>query len=296
MQRLINTARFVMYLGTNRIAGKVNGTSNAERHERQFLEFEWIEMSVLDRDFYHLVADTVFSSHEYYNNLAVEAAVLSAKHYWAAHVPEPEVVDNAAGVPPLEQQPSRSFRGMPPPEVLGLIICASEFLLTIFKRSGKNAVSKDRHTLALIWLTNLAAIALGIAAAYRLYECRLPWPDVCLKVAYGIFALGMAVRWYAIIYLGRFFTTNVAIASDHRVIDNGPYRFVRHPSYAGGLLALLGLSLSFQNWACLLIIFVPCFAANAWRIQIEEKALAGGLGEPYRKYVQRTKRLIPFVY
>ncbi len=104
MQRLINTARFIMYLGTNRFAGKVNGESNEERHDRNFLSFEWIEMSVLDRDFYKMTADAVRTSHEYYDNLAIEAAVLSTKHYWAtATSPPPEIIEDPKGIPTLAQ-------------------------------------------------------------------------------------------------------------------------------------------------------------------------------------------------
>jgi protein-S-isoprenylcysteine O-methyltransferase len=108
--------------------------------------------------------------------------------------------------------------------------------------------------------------------------------------------LGLALRWYSIIHLGRFFTVNVAIANDHRLIDSGPYHFVRHPSYAGNLLAVAGFSLSFQNWASILLIFVPCCAVILWRIHIEEEALLGALGEQYRGYMRRTKRLIPLIY
>jgi hypothetical protein len=115
MQRLINTARFVMYLGTNRFAGKVNGTSNAERHDRQFLEFEWIEMSVLDREFYKMVASAVQTSHEYYDNIAVEAAVLSAKHYWATTTNAPlEIVEDTKAIE--EMAP-----GGNPPDALGCL-------------------------------------------------------------------------------------------------------------------------------------------------------------------------------
>lgn len=185
---------------------------------------------------------------------------------------------------------------MQPPEILGAFFGLSELLLTLFKRSGKKAVSKDRHSLKLIWLVNTTAIVLGIAAAYRLHSCQLPWPKAARETGYGLFVLGLVLRWHAVFYLGRFFTTNVAIAADHRVIDSGPYRFIRHPSYAGALLAVFGFGLTFQNWACLLIIFVPCFVVNQWRIRIEEQALLAALGEPYRNYLQRTKRLIPLVY
>jgi hypothetical protein len=107
MQRLINTARFLMYQGTNRFSGKVNGTSTPERHERKFLQFEWIEMSVLDHDFYHMVASAVLTSHEYYDNIAVQAAVLSAKHFWATTTnPPSEIVEDAGAFPPIPHRSS----------------------------------------------------------------------------------------------------------------------------------------------------------------------------------------------
>jgi hypothetical protein len=146
MQRLINTARFVMYLGTNRIAGKVNGTSNAERHERQFLNFEWIEMSVLDHEFYHLVASTVLTSHEYCDNLAVEAAVLAAKHYWATNtVVQPEMIEDASGLPPLRQVSPVPARIMRHWRLAGIIVLAwlgVRLLMMYFRRSRTRAVSK----------------------------------------------------------------------------------------------------------------------------------------------------------
>ena len=185
---------------------------------------------------------------------------------------------------------------IPPPAILGNIMWISELALALRKRSGKGAVSKDRHSLQIIWIVYLASIGCGIAAAYRLPECRLPGPQYFLWAGYGLFVLGTALRWYAIIYLGRFFTANVAIAGDHRVIDTGPYRFIRHPSYTGGLTAILGLGLSFQNWASLLIVFIPCLAVMLWRIHLEEKVLSEGLGEAYVIYMRRTKRLIPFIY
>jgi protein-S-isoprenylcysteine O-methyltransferase len=182
------------------------------------------------------------------------------------------------------------------PDILGSLWGASELGLTLVKRSKSDATSKDRHSLELIWLVTLSAVALGIVAAHQLRQCALPWPKVVLPLGCGLLVLGLALRWYAIIHLGRFFTTNVAIAKDHRLIDSGPYRFVRHPSYTGSMMAVLGFTLSFANWATLLIIFVPSCAVIMWRIHIEEEALLGALGEQYRRYMQRTKRLIPLIY
>jgi protein-S-isoprenylcysteine O-methyltransferase len=182
------------------------------------------------------------------------------------------------------------------PEILGPLWGLSEFGLTLFKRAKSDSADKDRQSLRLIWAVNLAAIALGVVAAYQLPGCRVSFPGPALHVISGLFVFGLVLRWYAIIHLGRFFTVNVAIAKDHRVVDTGPYRFVRHPSYTGALLAVLAFTMTFENWAAELIIFVPCCAVTLWRIHVEEAALLGGLGEAYRNYMQRTKRLIPWIY
>jgi protein-S-isoprenylcysteine O-methyltransferase len=107
---------------------------------------------------------------------------------------------------------------------------------------------------------------------------------------------GLALRWYAIIYLGRFFTVNVAIAADHQLIDTGPYRRLRHPAYTGALLAFLGLALCAQNWASLAVIVIGTTAAFSYRMQVEEVALTGAFGDRYRQYMQRTWRLVPGLY
>jgi protein-S-isoprenylcysteine O-methyltransferase Ste14 len=298
MQRLINTALFVINLGSDRFSGYVNGAIDESRPERKYLNFEWIEMSVLDRRLYQVLGHAVLVSHEYFDNVPVEAAVLYAKHYWATAQPgaETEVVDNAKGVPPLRPTSRFSPKRWPQQSIALLLWVFSELLLTLLKRAKSNAISRDRHSLGLLWLVKSAAVTVGIIAAYRLRSCRLPWPTTAREIGYCLFVLGLALRWYAVIYLGRFFTTNVAIATDHRVIDTGPYRLIRHPSYAGSLLLVFGFSLSIGNWASLLIIFAPCCAVTLWRIHVEEQALTGALGQAYRDYMCRTKRLIPLIY
>ena len=104
------------------------------------------------------------------------------------------------------------------------------------------------------------------------------------------------LRWYSIYHLGRFFTVNVAIHSGHEIIDTGPYKRIRHPSYTGALLAFLGLALCLDNWVSLALIVLPTVLAFGHRISIEEHALANALGSPYTSYMRRTKRLVPWIY
>lgn len=181
------------------------------------------------------------------------------------------------------------------PQVVGPAWGVSEFVLCLVKRSKSEATSKDRHSLAIIWTVDLIAILVGVLAAHTMGGCRLPWTELVNEIGLGSFVFGLALRWYAIFYLGRFFTVDVAIHPDHRVIDTGPYRFMRHPSYTGGLMMVTGFALSIHNWLSFLIIFIPWLAVTLYRIRIEEAALLEGLGQSYREYSRRTKRLIPFI-
>jgi protein-S-isoprenylcysteine O-methyltransferase len=115
-------------------------------------------------------------------------------------------------------------------------------------------------------------------------------------VALCLFVGGLALRWYAIYYLGRFFTVDVAIATDHQVIDSGPYRYLRHPSYTGALLALLGFAITLGQLPAVLVVMLPTTLAFLKRIAVEEAALVAALGERYRRYCAHTRRLVPFVY
>lgn len=86
---------------------------------------------------------------------------------------------------------------------------------------------------------------------------RAVLPPWSVPAGVAVFAAGIVLRWYSIIHLGRFFTVNVAIAADHQLVDTGPYRFVRHPSYTGALLAFVGFGMVMRNWASVLVISMP---------------------------------------
>ena len=107
----------------------------------------------------------------------------------------------------------------------------------------------------------------------RTDEVRLPGPDLL-----GIFAV------------------DVAIATDHHVVETGPYRLVRHPSYAGAILAFAGYGICLGNWVSLLAVTFPVVRAFLLRIGVEERALRAALGDSYREYASRTRKLVPFVY
>jgi protein-S-isoprenylcysteine O-methyltransferase Ste14 len=108
--------------------------------------------------------------------------------------------------------------------------------------------------------------------------------------------LGLLLRWWCFVALGRYFTVVVKTSSDQRVVERGPYRILRHPSYTGLLLALLGCGAMLGNWVGALGSFAVLLAAVVYRLRIEERALIASLGDAYRSFVQDRARLLPFIW
>ena len=185
---------------------------------------------------------------------------------------------------------------LPTPQVIGYAYLISELLLNVTCRSADTGVRQDRSTLRVLWLVIMTSVAAGIYVTLHWRNLSFANRPGFALVGFVLFVAGMVLRWWAIFILGRFFTVDVQIASDHQLVERGPFRFVRHPSYTGALLAFIGFGFSLGNWAATLVIVVPIFFAFLRRMNVEEQALVGSLGDTYASYMQRTKRLLPFLY
>ncbi|HEX4243476.1 MAG TPA: isoprenylcysteine carboxylmethyltransferase family protein [Steroidobacteraceae bacterium] len=181
--------------------------------------------------------------------------------------------------------------------VLGFIYLLSELAVLFSKRAGSDAAgATDRGSLRLIWTVIGIAVSLSFFLSHVVIGAAMGAESLLRPAGTALFAAGLILRWSAILYLGRFFTVNVAIAADHRIVDSGPYRWIRHPSYTGALAAFAGMALCIGNWVSLGVMLAPIGTVFAWRIRIEEAALLQALGAPYREYMSRTWRLIPAIY
>jgi len=80
------------------------------------------------------------------------------------------------------------------------------------------------------------------------------------------------------------------------VVQTGPYRYIRHPAYSGTLLTALGVGLALTNGASVGVALLSSVAGHLYRVRVEEQLLSARLGEPYRVYMRRTRRFIPFVF
>jgi protein-S-isoprenylcysteine O-methyltransferase Ste14 len=180
--------------------------------------------------------------------------------------------------------------------VLGLF-GASEWSIRIRSHLNRGGAPQDRGSFYLI----IATAGLGIVGAFALAFSVTwagitvaPWPVFVSGLALIVF--GIAIRQWAVFVLGKFFTVQVRVQPDQRVVESGPYRWVRHPSYTGIIASFVGIGVGLGNWLSLLVLIVVPTIGLVIRIRVEEQALTDVLGEPYERFVATRARLIPGVW
>ena len=112
----------------------------------------------------------------------------------------------------------------------------------------------------------------------------------------GLCLLGLVVRYSAIRTLGHFFTEQLVVLRSQPLVTDGPFRWIRHPSYSGLVLILLGLVMFLSSTWGVLFLAVVVLPMVLVRVAQEERALRRGLGDAYLEYCSRTKRLVPLLY
>jgi protein-S-isoprenylcysteine O-methyltransferase Ste14 len=158
--------------------------------------------------------------------------------------------------------------------------------------AGRGGSATDHGTRVLIAVSLGAALALAGVLVH--HGARL-WPGARVTGVAVMWA-GIGLRIWAIFTLGDSFRTSVEVHQGQRVIDRGPYRLIRHPSYTGLMLVLIGIGVADGTWLSLAAAALVPLPALLYRISVEEKVLVKNLGEPYADYESRTKRLIPRVW
>lgn len=147
----------------------------------------------------------------------------------------------------------------------------------------------------------ILAFAIGVGGAFwwgrreRLGTMAFP-VDALMAASIALIWAGVALRLWAVRTLGRYFRTAVMVLDDHRLVEAGPYRRLRHPSYAGTLTTLLGVAIGIGNWISLAWLFAWMLPAYAWRVRVEEAALARRFGPAYEAYRQGRWAMIPGVW
>ena len=173
----------------------------------------------------------------------------------------------------------------------------SEVILGVATRTKRGTGNvRDRGSLVVLWIVIVAAVTLSRWIGDSQPRNMFGGAHWLGTVGIIIMLAGLAIRWTAIVSLGKAFSSNVAIRDSQKIKKNGLYRFIRHPSYLGLLLVFLAVGVHSRNWIACAAAFLPTTAAMLYRIHVEEGALRSAFGEEYVAYSRGTKRLVPGLY
>ena len=170
----------------------------------------------------------------------------------------------------------------------------------IYKRLRSNEENADQKSYKVLYKITIGSLILGIFIGnylkfnnlFGLYHASILFPaaGVCLVI------LGVLIRLSAINQLKKYFTINVAIRDDHRLVTDGLYKYIRHPAYSGGIISFIGCGICYGNPVSFLVIALPYLFLILNRIKTEEIVLTQKFGNDYIEMQRKTKKLIPFIY
>jgi protein-S-isoprenylcysteine O-methyltransferase Ste14 len=185
-----------------------------------------------------------------------------------------------------------------PGQVFSILFSVFVVIERVLQPPDFGGKGKDEGSIIIGWVAFGAAYALAIADWYLIRPkwALLEWSWWWLLAGALIVALGSVIRVISIRALGRFFTARVRLHEGQTLIREGFYKYIRHPSYTGVLLGVLGcitLFASVLGFAAFVLLMIP---SMLYRIRVEELALIEQFGDEYLEYCKNTKRLIPFIY
>jgi protein-S-isoprenylcysteine O-methyltransferase Ste14 len=190
---------------------------------------------------------------------------------------------------------------MHPPQVVWYLVAAVAVIWLVAELS--RAVARRPEGTRAGWRGELVfrLLVTGGAVGAAAVRARVPGAAIAPAAVFGWLALvvlasGVVLRLWSFRTLGRYFTTVIATSADQPVIDRGPYRVLRHPSYTGLALMVVGIGVFVGDWLSFSILTAAIVGALVLRIRIEEAALLRDLGDAYRDYAATRKRLVPYVW
>jgi len=147
------------------------------------------------------------------------------------------------------------------------------------------------------WLFLISYIAFLSLIVVDLLKFQIVEVHYSVRIIFvAVMFMGLFVRRSTVNQLGEFFDVNVRIKKNHQIIQNGFYKYLRHPMYSANILIFFGIAGIFSSVLGILAILVLILPATIIRIYKEEYFLREKFGVSYDKYVKKTKRLVPFVW
>jgi protein-S-isoprenylcysteine O-methyltransferase Ste14 len=184
-----------------------------------------------------------------------------------------------------------------------IMIIAVSYLYGFFevfmnlRQRNKSKVATTSDKSSLWWLYGL--ITVGYALSFSIGATkvgRIYYWNTFFAIGMALVVIGFVIRIHSLLTLKQYFTYSVAKVENHKIIETGLYKFIRHPGYLGQLIIFIGISTSISNWLSILVMMIPVTLGYLYRIKVEERFMLEQLGEDYLNYQERTKRLIPMIY
>lgn len=186
--------------------------------------------------------------------------------------------------------PNQLFTNLFPLLFLGVYVIEYVVLRFTNPRIQPPAAKSDRGSFRVISIALILAISFSVFFRLRNIGTLtgvFQWLGLVFMVA------GSALRQWALIHLGRFFSRSVQLEVEHRLITTGPYRWIRHPAYTGMIAIYTGMIMALGTWLGAIVIFAFVTGSLLYRIRVEEQTLLTALGNEYRQYMSQTWRLFP---
>jgi protein-S-isoprenylcysteine O-methyltransferase Ste14 len=114
---------------------------------------------------------------------------------------------------------------------------------------------------------------------------------------FGIATIGFLICYWAYYTLAEYYTFRIGIRKDHKVISNGPYRYVMHPGYLGQLLNRIPMMIFYRFN---IFVTIGLLSSTAYfyhkRILAEEDMLHKQFGDEYKQFASTRARLVPYIF
>jgi len=190
-----------------------------------------------------------------------------------------------------------TFRGI---TILVLLLTFS-ISATFRKRAREEggAIERKEEGLLVFAMRMVFALPLLISLLlYIFYPRALVWSTISLpywlRSLFAVVALlCVPIIWWVFRSIGENISETVLIKEEHQLVISGPYRWVRHPLYAGTLLLLCSISVIAENWFIFAYFIIAVIAFRFLVIPEEEKRLVAAFGDGYVDYKRRTGALAP---
>jgi len=181
---------------------------------------------------------------------------------------------------------------------ISLIVAAACLWLSqpaFSSQDTKRDKSSDRFSILVILISSCISVVASVTE-WAYFNDAQQYSLMFTQIGALLLICGISIRVWAIQTLGKHFTATATITDNHQLVKTGPYQWVRHPSYLGAFMAIVGCPVFLNAYWAAVIAAGSMTIAYYLRIGVEEKMLSSYFGEQYQDYIKRTKRIIPFIW